>query len=257
MESLNIVMIGAGNLATRLSLALTQSGNKIIQVYSRTIENARILAKISGSQPICDLNQIAKKADLFIISVPDKEIEKILDFLSHQNKVVHTAGSVTIEIFKNKFENYGVFYPFQTFTRNRELAFNNVPVCIEANNSEFKLLLNKLAIQISDKIWEIDSNQRKKLNMAGVFAANFANHMYSIAGDILKEGKLPFELLHALIKETAEKAIAIGPYEAQTGPAKRNDTETQNKHLELLSSKPGLKQLYEMISYDISLKYNN
>ena len=252
-----IVIIGSGNLATHLSLALFKIGHQITQVYSRQIDNAQALALKFNCKAISNLNDLDEHADLYIIAVSDCAISKIIEKVNFASKkVVHTAGSESLSVFKGNIENYGVFYPLQTFSKIREINFSNVPICIEANNEEFKLFLNKLAKQISNNIWNIDSETRKILHLSGILVNNFVNHLYFLAEDILKEKDIPFKILQELIKETEAKATDIGPEHAQTGPAKRNDLETQKKHLDLLSSKPNLKQIYELISKDIFLKYN-
>jgi len=257
VNQLKIIMIGAGKLATNLSNVCYRLGHKIIQVYSREMENAVALAIQIESNPINSLKLVDNQADLYIIAVSDSAIDKIFGEIDFSDKmVVHTAGSVPLSVFGSNISNCGVLYPLQTFSKNRILDFNDIPICIEANNEDFKLFLNKLAKQISTKIWNIDSETRKIVHLSAVFANNFVNHAYMLAEEILKEKEIPFDILSELIKETASKAIEMGPTHSQTGPAIRNDIETQKKHLDLLSSKPEIKQFYEWISNSISLKYN-
>jgi predicted short-subunit dehydrogenase-like oxidoreductase (DUF2520 family) len=256
-NKIEIIMIGSGNLATNLAKLFYSIGHKIVQVYSRNIDNAKKLSHQLGCEAISNLVNLKKHADLYIIAVSDTAIATILENVDFSDKkVVHTAGSVPLSIFGSNINNCGVFYPLQTFSKERILDFKNVPICIEANNEDFKLFLNHLANQISTKIWSFDSETRKKIHLSAVFVNNFVNHTYSLAEEILKEKNIPFDILSELIKETAAKAIELGPTHSQTGPAIRNDIETQKKHLDLLSSKPEIKQFYEWISNNISLKYN-
>ncbi|NJO93102.1 MAG: DUF2520 domain-containing protein, partial [Chloroflexia bacterium] len=145
------------------------------------------------------------------------------------------------------------FYPLQTFSKSREVNFKEIPLCIEADNKAFNLTLTKLANQISDSVWQIDSIQRKQLHLSAVFACNFVNHMYVLAKGLLGQEEIDFEILHPLIKETAIKATCMEPKLAQTGPALRNDTESLEKHLELLSSYPEIQKIYRIISKSIWL----
>jgi predicted short-subunit dehydrogenase-like oxidoreductase (DUF2520 family) len=247
-----IVILGAGNVATHLSFALRDAGFEIKCVYSKTIEAAKKLALKVDAHYTNEIEHIPAEADLYIIAVKDEVVEDIVKNLNLKyGVVVHTAGSISIDIFKEKFENYGVFYPLQTFSKNRDIDFSVVPICIEANN---KLLENKifeLAKSLSKSVSVVDSEKRKKLHLAAVFACNFANHMYSVATNILKDTDLSFEFLKPLIQETAQKAIDSNPISAQTGPAVRNDQNVIHEHLEILKNYPEFEKIYRFVSESI------
>ena len=250
---MEIVIIGAGNVATHLSKALANAGNNIVQIYSRTESAAKTLANKLNTNYIASLQLIDNEADLYIFSISDNAISKLAERINIRDKnVIHTAGSVPLSVFESA-GNHGVFYPLQTFSKSREINFKEVPLCIEANNRNFNKVLTGLAGQISDSVWQIDSIQRKQLHLSAVFACNFVNHMYALSKDLLGDKNIDFEILHPLIKETAEKAAAMDPKLAQTGPALRNDTESLKKHIELLSSYPEIQQLYTTISNSIKL----
>ena len=72
--------------------------------------------------------------------------------------------------------------------------------------------------------------------------------MFSIAEQMLEEQGLPFDAIRPLILETAEKAQLYSPKNVQTGPAIRDDKQTMNAHLDLLSDSPQLASLYQDIS---------
>jgi len=250
-------MLGSGNVATHLSLALINAGHKIIQIYSRNIENAKVLAQKCDAIPIDDIPLLKNNSDLYIIAISDNAIADLVSKVDFNNKkVVHTAGSVSFNIFPKSITNSGVFYPFQTFSKKRELQFLDIPICIEANNADFEKFLINLANQLSDKVLKINSEQRKYLHLSGVFACNFVNHLYHIAGNLLSENNMDAELLIPLIRETSAKMKQLSPFEAQTGPAVRNDKESINKHLDLLSSSPEYQQIYKLISDDVYNTHN-
>ena len=251
-------MLGSGNVATQLSKALANEGHTIVQVFSQNIENAKALAQKHKATAIDNLSLLNGDADLYIISVSDHAIEKIISgFDFSKKRVVHTAGSVALNIFPKEIENFGVFYPFQTFSKNKTVNFAEIPICVEANNNKFEQELIKLAEQLSGNVSKISSEQRKKLHLSGVFACNFVNHLYYIASNILSEHKIDEKLLVPLIKETADKVSKLPPFQAQTGPAVRNDTESIKKHLDLLSSSPEYQQIYKLFSDAIYNTHNS
>jgi len=251
--NMDIVIIGSGNVATHLGKALKSTHN-IVTVFSRNIEKASELADMVGAKAVNNLKDIPANADFYIISVKDDAIKNIVNLTDKVNGIVmHTAGSISIDEL-NHFSSYGVFYPFQTFTKNKEVNFNNIPVLIEGNTDETRKKIHDLALSISEKVYNVSSEQRLMLHISAVFACNFVNHFYHIAETILKKADLPFDLLIPLITETADKVQSTSPFLAQTGPASRNDQDTIQKHLDVLHrlNEKRAENIYREISEDIS-----
>jgi len=247
-----IVILGAGNVATHLSLALKKANISIKCVYSKTIAPAKELAHKVDAHYTNEIEHIPVEADLYIIAVKDDVITSIVDNLDMEyGIVVHTAGSVPMDVFQKKFSNYGVFYPLQTFSKKRDLDFNSVPICIEANSEQLERILIRLAKKLTETVELVDSEQRKVLHLAAVFACNFSNHMYAAASEIINNSGISFDLLKPLIKETVKKAIDNDPVKAQTGPAVRNDQEVISKHLEMLKDHPQFEKTYRFVSESI------
>lgn len=249
----NVVLIGAGNLATQLALALHDKGIQVKQVYSRKIESAKELAEKVKASFTNDLSQLMSEADLYVIAVKDSAIQEVLENvnLKDYQLIVHTAGSVPMSILEGFSNNYGVFYPLQTFTKSRKVDFSDIPVCIESSHPSTFLKLEKLAERLSNSVNQINSDERKTLHLAAVFVNNFVNHFYVLGADILHDKKLDFDLLKPLIRETADKIHTMNPFDAQTGPAKRNDQSILHAHLKMLHNKPELQKIYSFATESI------
>lgn len=249
----SVVFIGAGNLATQLAQALTRKGIKVKQIYSRTLESAKELAKKVDADCIDDLSLLMNDADLYIISVKDSAIEEVLMNLSldKDRLVVHTAGSISMEVMSGSTNHYGVFYPLQTFSKFRMIDFSEIPICIEANDSSTLLKLQQLAERLSSSVYPINSEKRKTLHLAAVFVNNFVNHFYAIGSEILEGKNLDFDLLKPLIRETASKIDSMTPLEAQTGPGRRNDQGVINAQLKLLQDQPEFQKIYSFVTESI------
>jgi len=249
-----IVILGAGNVATHLTKALIKEGFDVRQIYSRTIESARELGVKTGVHFTNNLAELYKEADIYIFALSDTAIEKLasmIDF-NHDPLLLHTAGSVSIDVLKNSSKNYGVLYPLQTFSKSRELDFKKVPLCVDANTKHNIKEVCQIAATLSDNTRTMGEDERKKIHLAAVFACNFTNYMYSQAEEILKQDNIDFNIIKPLIEETAAKVQDLSPAKAQTGPAIRNDKATMNKHKELLENFNELKKLYTFISNNIS-----
>lgn len=249
---MKVVCIGSGNVATHFSNAFKRGGAELIQVWSKNPEHAAVLANATGANPITDLKAIDPHADLYLIAVKDDAIASIADALQGlKGLVVHTSGATDLNVFSEKNENFGVLYPLQTFSKDKPLDFQQVPLCIEAKDESGLSALKSIARSLSTRVYEVNSEKRRILHLSAVFACNFVNHLYALSADILTKNDLDFELLRPLILETAQKVQHAYPVDVQTGPAIRNDEQTIIKHKELLSDMPELRDIYETLSKSI------
>ncbi|MGZ3752600.1 MAG: Rossmann-like and DUF2520 domain-containing protein [Mucilaginibacter sp.] len=254
---MRITIIGSGNVATHLAAAFKNAGHAIVQVYSRDLQNASLLAYHVRAEAIDDLVNINPETDLFVIAVKDDAIEYIASALAEYHKLlVHTSGATDLQALLNHTQTAGVFYPLQTFSKTKEVNFNTVPLCIEGADEQITSQLKELAYTITQSVYHISSSERKTLHLAAVFACNFPNFLYYIAQQLLMDQKLPFDLLRPLILETAEKVQQLLPADVQTGPAIRNDEKTMSTHLQQLAEKPELAAIYKLLSQGI-IKMDN
>ena len=249
----SISFIGAGNVATHLAKAFFSKDFTISKVYSKNIGNAELLATSINAIPCNNLEELYEQNHIYFICVNDDVIEEVLHLLKLKDSlIIHTSGSVSINIFEHKaFSNFGIFYPLQTFSKNKAVAIDEVPFCIEANTKENEQELIRLAKVLSNNVHLINSEQRKKLHLAAVFACNFSNYMYTIADELLNNNDMDLNLLKPLIIETANKIKSNSPKAMQTGPAKRNDIAVIEKQLELLANNSTYKDIYQLITDSI------
>ncbi|MCZ4223587.1 Rossmann-like and DUF2520 domain-containing protein [Pedobacter rhodius] len=251
---MNIVLLGSGNVATHLAIALKAAGENIVQVFSRDLTNAITLAEKVNAEPISSFSDINHKADLYIIAVKDDAISEVASHLAAaEGLVVHTSGTTDVKVLSEFIKNTGVFYPLQTFSKSKEVNFKTIPLCLEASDDSQLEVLNRLAKKLSSNVHEVDGAKRKVLHLAAVFACNFTNHLYALSNQILTKNDLNFDIIRPLIAETADKAMVDLPENVQTGPAFRNDESTINKHLTMLADLPELQEIYQTLSNSIKL----
>lgn len=245
---IKVVILGSGNVAQHLIKVMKNSSTiDLVQVFARNPKQLNLL--LNSTKVISDYQKIAA-ADVYIISVSDNAIAEVSGKLPFENRlVIHTSGSSPLSVLSNK-NRKGVFYPLQTFTKGKDVDFSPIPICIEAQNEQDIQLLETLALAISKKKFKINSEQRKSLHVAAVFVCNFVNHLYQIGNEICETNQIPFEVLHPLIQETAQKILEIKPKESQTGPAMRNDTKTIEKHLDFLSDE-NYRTIYKLLTQSI------
>lgn len=257
MKNKRIVLIGAGNVAHHLAPALLMAGMNLCQIYSRSLDSARELGKKTGITYTSDLYAIYPDCNVYIFCVSDDAILSIYKSIriNKEALILHTSGSVSMDIFRPYTSRYGVLYPLQTFSRRRDLDFREVPLCIEGSEPEVLKEVYGIARILSSQVREVDSVTRKKLHLAAVFANNFVNRLYGIAGKLLEEEGLEFALLRPLIFETAHKVMLLSPEEAQTGPARRGDDAILNAHKNMLKNEKKLSHLYGLMTEMIKEVY--
>lgn len=271
---MKIVLIGAGNLATHLGKALHAAGHDMVQVFSRTMQSAETLASLLDAEPLTDIAQVRDDADVYIFSVKDSALVQLVAQLcrheadglvedgavnalrkakkgEHERVFLHTAGSMPMSVFKGMAQHYGVLYPMQTFSKQREVDFSIIPCFVEANDELAQKQIEGLAREISGRVYQLSSEDRKYLHLSAVFACNFANHCYAISQELLEEHGIPFDVMLPLINETAAKVHEMKPKDAQTGPAVRYDENVIGKQSKLLENHPHFKKVYDSMSKSI------
>lgn len=271
---MKIVLIGAGNLATHLGKALHAAGHDMVQVFSRTMQSAETLASLLDAEPLTDIAQVRDDADVYIFSVKDSALVQLVAQLcrheadglgedgavnalrktkkgEHERVFLHTAGSMPMSVFKGMAQHYGVLYPMQTFSKQREVDFSIIPCFVEANDEFAQKQIEGLAREISGRVYQLSSEDRKYLHLSAVFACNFANHCYAISQELLEEHGIPFDVMLPLINETAAKVHEMKPKDAQTGPAVRYDENVIGKQSKLLENHPHFKKVYDSMSKSI------
>ncbi len=257
-DVINVVILGAGNVATHFAQALKAKDFLITEIYARNAIQAQELAAEIGCEYCDNLQDMNTEADIYIFAVKDDSLDELAGQLYLPGKiVVHTSGAAETEILKPVSENCGAFYPLQTFSKTRKISWENIPVCIEASNSQTLTQLKKLAGKLSSQVILTTFDQRRNMHVAAVFVNNFTNHLLQNAYILMEENALPFEILKPLLNETIDKAFDISPAKAQTGPAIRGDAKTIAAHENLLEAYPQIQKLYKEITRSIQLSNQN
>ncbi len=258
---MKVVIIGSGNVGTHLAKRLKESEQTdIIQIISRSLDSARRLARTIGATYTNKLEEINSDLDLVLLAVSDDAIESILNQLPDtiQDRIVcHTSGSVPATIASQKFMNYGVIYPLQTFRIGTKVSWEKIPVFITASNRRSENTLLVLSKRLSDNVEKISDKQRQSLHLAAVFVCNFPNALYAVGEQICQTQNLDFRHLQPLITETADKIKETHPIDAQTGPARRHDKKVIDMHLKILSNQSELVNIYQALTRSIQEQARN
>jgi predicted short-subunit dehydrogenase-like oxidoreductase (DUF2520 family) len=266
LARLKISIIGSGNVAWHLALAIEDAGHSICQVYSRNLQHARQLSKkLFDAQATNSLDFETSEAQIFIVAVSDSALLAVLDelYLPDHAILVHTSGNLPIDLLlqyqaqQEQALAVGVFYPLMSLSKDRKINYSSLPICIEASTQDAENELVALAQQISKIVYIIDSAERKTLHLAAVFVNNFVNHLLLQGQRLVEDAGMDFLLLKPIIKETLEKAlVAEDIADGQTGPARRGDQQVMKNQLQMLKNQPFLEKIYRVMSESIFEEYN-
>jgi predicted short-subunit dehydrogenase-like oxidoreductase (DUF2520 family) len=280
---MKISIIGTGNVAFHLGKRLLQQGIQIEEIIGRDPQKTRWLAELLGTSWTSDFANIKTTSDLYIIAVNDSAIENVAIKLSpklHDNFVVHTSGTTPSTILQPYFKHFGTLWPLQTFSLASQPDFERIPIFI--NSAQHSMsdvgiqisgvlrpptsdirhelppqypsdFLRKIAEKISPRVYDLSDKDKMTLHIAAVFVNNFTNHLFKIGSEIIQQQQLPFDVLLPLIEETVNKIRNNPPEAMQTGPARRGDDATIEKHLEFLEKHtPQYELLYTVLSIGIN-----
>ena len=217
---MKIVIIGSGNLATQLALALKDANQEIVQIFSRTSAHAQELADKIGCAYTASLEAVLPDAELYILAVKDDALAALAANLCAARTdalFLHTAGSMPMDVFKGHALQYGVLYPMQTFSKNRRVNFREIPCFIEASSPS---------------------------------ACNLTNHCYRLAERVLEAEQIDFRLFLPLIEETARKVRTLSPKDAQTGPMVRYDQNVMQMQMAMLPD-DRTREIYRLMAESI------
>ena len=244
-----IVLIGSGNVATHLGHALVKNNFPVIQIYSKSLENAKLLGDKLKTRYTNNFDELTHEGTIYVICVKDDAIAKVVSNITITPPIlIHTSGCTSLNVLERANNNFGVIYPLQTFSKQKPIDFKEIPLCIEGNNIETEKKLLEISKILSSNVSLVNTNQRSSLHLSAVFTCNFVNFMCTIGSNLLNKNNLEFELLHPLIRETLNKVLDTNePFKFQTGPAIREDKLIIDKHLSMLEDS-GIKQLYSKIT---------
>ena len=237
---MNIIIIGKGNVATNLHHAFCKKGIACQMVSSRE-----------------GLDQLPA-ANVYIYSVRDEALAEVVSKVQGKERSLHlhTSGSMSMSVFGADKPHAGVFYPFQTFSKTHIIEdFSTIPVFFEAKGIDDISAVYSLALSITSHVYETTQHDRERLHVAGVYACNFTNLMYTLAAELLSSTHIPVKALLPLINETAAKIHSLSPRDAQTGPARRADQSVMQHHMDLLPNDE-LKEIYQLLSEQIKKRFS-
>lgn len=250
-----VSIIGSGNVATHMARALHAVGYDIRQVFSLHYDHAARLARQVEAMPVDQVSQLDPTADVYLLAVTDDAIYDLASALrpmaaSHANHplFLHTSGSTPADVLSPLSSSYGVVWSPQTFVRNQQMDYSQLPLCIEGSSPEVTAAIEQFFSSVSTHLFHLDSQQRRWAHLAAVMISNFGNAVNALAQEVTTTHGIDFSMLRPLAEATVEKMNQGPLWPQQTGPAIRRDQKTIEAQRQLLADQPQLLQLYNLLT---------
>lgn len=256
-----LVLLGAGQVGSHLAHRIDECPElELVQIYSRKFASVQALAETLSREPSStdSLGEVVYDADYYVFALSDSALTTVWAQMPKTRGIwLHTAGSVPLSAMQPYHGSSGVLYPLQTFSRSRCLDWTKIPIYTEATSPELLGNVMSLASMLSPNVHHASSEERQLIHLSAVFVCNFANHLWALGEELMMQQGLDPKTLQPLIEETCAKMLAMSPREAQTGPARRGDRMTIERHLDLLREvRADLIPLYTELSDSIQRMYN-
>ena len=259
----SVSILGAGNVGWHLAQAMYDKGLQISSVYNRSWYKAKELSDQVNSFGIKRIEELPKDSDLYLLCVVDDVIDEIGEQLYHHlgkestSIVAHVSGNKSSDILSN-FRHFGAFYPLQTFNRNRDVYFQQIPILINGGDQSTEIALMSLAQQLSGDVRIVTNMSKRAAHLAAVIVNNFSHHLLYKAHQLMQDMGVEGDVLTPLIRETFDRLHDPDLlYETQSGPAKRHDKGTLEDHLKLIENDRHLKNIYKSVTQSIMYTYKS
>jgi predicted short-subunit dehydrogenase-like oxidoreductase (DUF2520 family) len=245
-------LIGAGKLAWSIAQAWKKRGGIVGSVWARNQQQARLLAEAVGSRLVD--NHFTPKQGVLLLAIKDDALAEFAGKLTAQPEllVLHAAGSQPLD-FMRHLPLHGCLWPLQQLLASGN-QWETMPLLLEAGNKESEARLCAFANVLSSKTVLVDYQKRQNYHLAAVWAGNFSQALFQTAYSLLETKGLDPTLLKNMLQQQFQQLFDAPPYLSQTGPARRNDVASMQRHLALMENRPDLQALYQALSSLIQMQ---
>lgn len=251
-------IVGTGNIAWLMGTRLSKAGHSCLGIYGRNTDESQKLAAKINAPALADIKDIQDDADACILAISDHSIiEVAANFNFVDTTLIHTAGSLSRMILEPYAKRAGVIWPIYSIIKDSLPKHREIPIVIKGTDDYSEDILKQITESITDISYAISWEQRQWLHLTAVLCNNFTNHLMAVSEEICDKQQIPFSLLYPIVSQTAERIKQGSPKQLQTGPAKRRDMETIEKHMNLLEETPNWLELYKSITTSIDKMYEN
>ncbi|SRR6266545_901546 len=258
-EKLKLGFIGAGRVGTGLAAGFSHAGVDVIAVASRSIASAQTLVKRVPGARVCAPQEVADRADIVFLTVPDDAIEAVASRIKWRagSACVHCSGAAELDALEKAVADgalAGGFHPLHMFGDAGESpgALAGCAIALAGPDALVEKL-ERLARALDANPLRLPEGGRALYHAAANFSGAFVIAL--IQETIALWGKLgiaetdALAALLPLLRGTADNAEKLGAAGGLGSAIARGDVGTLRKHLGVLAREaPDSLELYRILS---------
>lgn len=251
-----LLIVGTGNAAWHLGHACRDAGISIQGIVARDAMKGRALAAALGDVPYFAMYNNLPDADAYLLAVRDDAIQEVAKQLGNEQQLlVHCSGSMRADVLNHYNNPYGVLWPMHSLQKETPDSLRQTMIAVQGSDEHIQQQIFALASRISDRAMLVEEHQRMAMHMCAVWINNYTNHMLHIGFSLLREHGVDHQLFMPMLRNHMAALETHTPDQIQTGPAKRGEIQTLERHRQLLHDHPDLQRIYDTLAEHILNTY--
>src|SRR5437016_10031656 len=258
-KKVTLGFIGAGRVGTGLASGFARAGVNVVAIASRKIASAQKLAKRVRRARACVPQELADRADIVFLTVPDDAIEGLASTLGWRKGAacVHCSGAAELDVLKKAVADgalAGGFHPLHMFGEAGESAGALAGCAIALAGPDMLVeKLERLARVLGAKPLRLPEGGRAlyhaAANFSGAFVIALIQETISLWGKLGIAEADALAALLPLLRGTADNVEKLGAAGGLGSAIARGDLGTIRRHLDALAeSAPDSLELYRILS---------
>lgn len=257
-------LIGAGPVATAVAGSLRLGGVPVLGLWARRAAQARAAGSAAGVAAFSSAPpDILLESEVVILAVKDQVIGEVAQMLvgtglvNTRHVMLHCAGATSagdaLGGVADQLAGVGTMHPLSAIADGKESmrALKGTVFGIEGDEVG-RTMATRLVSAIGGVVLPLDGSQMAAYHAAAALASNYVVAAIDAAAAALSAAGIPPDRAARALVPLAEGALrnitAHGTTAGLTGPVRRGDAATIQRHLDALRGRPELAEIYRALA---------
>ncbi len=253
-----VAIVGAGNFASVLALALQRAGYVIESIVGRdtpsSMRRARELAKKVGSRAQ-SIETAFPAAETVWFGVPDASISGVARSLANRRAwkgkiVLHSSGALTSDVLlplRRQGAAVASVHPLMTFVKGSRASLAGVPFAIEGDAAGVRAA-RRIVRDLAGQAFSIGKRDKVAYHAWGTFLSPLLSALLATSERVAGAAHVPDKdarrRMLPIVAQTVANYIGMGAARGFSGPLVRGDVEVVQEHLRALRAVPEARAVY-------------